>query len=425
MFEDAVDVLDAQAALDAAAGLRRSADAAEAALLEVAAHYADLHPALDGGCAGHVVPGMERLTPLAGDGTPEVAEFAPAELGAALGITTAAACSLVGEALELRHRLPRVWARVRALEVPAWRARLVARQTVALGQEAADYVDRQVAHIAHALTSHRVARVVEAAVLRFDPDRAAQDAARAAEYRGVRVARGHDHGVVHIGIDCDATDAESFDAALDAVAASLGRLGDHDLYQVRRARAVGVLADPQQALDLLSGATRSLPSQGAIRLHVHVVAPAAPGAHDVARVEGLGAVSLDVVRRWLGRSDVTLAPTVHVGSTFSVDAHEIPDALREAEIAASPYCVFPWCNRESRGCDIDHSTAYVDPDTGGPPGQTTSANLGPLCRRHHRMKTHGRWRLEQPINGVYLWTSPHGRRYRVDPRGTTALDDVA
>src|SRR3954449_1563825 len=141
MFEVVVEELDARGAVAAAALLRRSSDEAEARLLEVAAHVADLHPVVDGEPAGHTVPGMERLVPLAGAGTPEVAEFAPAELGAALGITTAAAKSMIGEALELRHRLPRIWLRVVDLEVPAWRARLLGRGNQHPSQGGADLVE--------------------------------------------------------------------------------------------------------------------------------------------------------------------------------------------------------------------------------------------------------------------------------------------
>ncbi len=54
----------------------------------------------------------ESVCPLAGVGAPWVAEFAPAELGAALGIGVEAAKQLLGDALELAHRLPRLWALV-------------------------------------------------------------------------------------------------------------------------------------------------------------------------------------------------------------------------------------------------------------------------------------------------------------------------
>jgi hypothetical protein len=51
---------------------------------------------------------MERLVLLGGEGTPEVAEFAAAELGAELQMSPWAAAQLIGDALDLRHRLPRL-----------------------------------------------------------------------------------------------------------------------------------------------------------------------------------------------------------------------------------------------------------------------------------------------------------------------------
>ena len=50
--------------------------------------------------------------PLAGAGAPLVAEFAVTEFAAGIGLSTDAGKSYVGQALELRHRLPRVWRRV-------------------------------------------------------------------------------------------------------------------------------------------------------------------------------------------------------------------------------------------------------------------------------------------------------------------------
>ena len=86
------------------------------------------------------------------EGAPLVAEFCLAELGTVLGISTTAAKKLVGHALELRHRLPRLWAQVHTGRVPAWRARSVAEVTIhstpALTREAAAFVDAQVAAVA-------------------------------------------------------------------------------------------------------------------------------------------------------------------------------------------------------------------------------------------------------------------------------------
>src|ERR1700712_5625186 len=60
------------------------------------AHWGD--PSLD-----------EEVMPLAGQGAPWVAEYAPADLAAALDISLDAARLLVGDSLELCYRLPRLW----------------------------------------------------------------------------------------------------------------------------------------------------------------------------------------------------------------------------------------------------------------------------------------------------------------------------
>ena len=48
-----------------------------------------------------------------GDGTPEVSEFAAAELGARIGRSPYAAARLMADALDLHHRHPQLWERVR------------------------------------------------------------------------------------------------------------------------------------------------------------------------------------------------------------------------------------------------------------------------------------------------------------------------
>ncbi len=54
-------------------------------------------------------------------------------------------------------------------------------------------------------------------------------------------------------------DAVAFDTALADMAATLAALGDNDTTQVRRARAVGILADPQYALDMVATADAAVP----------------------------------------------------------------------------------------------------------------------------------------------------------------------
>src|SRR3990170_6011386 len=137
MFDGVVSELDAAGAIAAAVELRATADLAESRLLQVAAHVADLHPEPFSPLDSDYLPGTERVVVYGGEGCPGVAEFAPVELGAALGLTSAAAADLIGDALALRHRLPKLWARVLAGEVQAWRARRVAQACLQLSVEAA------------------------------------------------------------------------------------------------------------------------------------------------------------------------------------------------------------------------------------------------------------------------------------------------
>jgi hypothetical protein len=45
-------------------------------------------------------------------------------------------------------------------------------------------------------------------------------------------------------------------------------------------------------------------------------------------------------------------------------------------------------------------------------------NIAPLCRRHHRLKTHTAWAYLVLDPGTYLWTTPHGYQFLRDPSGT-------
>ncbi len=82
-------------------------------------------------------------------------------------------------------------------------------------------------------------------------------------------------------------------------------------------------------------------------------------------------------------------------------------------------CVFPFCTRRAR-LDLDHREPWPD-------GPTSSANLAPLCRTHHRMKTFSGWTYEPadtPEHGIptaFTWTSPTGTRFRADRHGSIAL----
>ncbi len=153
------------------------------------------------------------------------------------------------------------------------------------------------------------------------------------------------------------------------------------------------------------------------RLYLHIDATDLdPDSVNIGTVEKLGPATTAKIKEWVGHGRVTIVPVLDLDRDDPVDAHDPLAWMRELVILRDGRCVFPGCTRDARSCDLDHITPYVDPGDGGPPGQTRPSNLAPLCRRHHRAKTTGRWRYRRTSEGDYLWHGPHGTMYLVTPR---------
>src|SRR6476659_5530499 len=119
---------DAAGVLAWARDRRAVADRAEFEVLASAVQWAVIHPAesLEASEAFRLRSGGEHAIGLAGPGAPLVAEFAVAEYAAALGMGPEAGKYYVGQALEIHYRLPRLWRRLEAGDLPVWKARRVA-----------------------------------------------------------------------------------------------------------------------------------------------------------------------------------------------------------------------------------------------------------------------------------------------------------
>ena len=343
---------------------------AEVRILELALDWAVMHepdPTDD--------LGFESAVLIAGEGTPEVGEFCAHELAVALHISTDSGSSLIAEALELAYRLPRVWARVKAGDLPPWRARRIADRTICLPPVGADYVDRHVAPFAHRMGIGQVDRLVEEALVRFDPEKAEARRLAAADNRHVTLYTDQTDfdGTAHLDADLDLADALDLDAALSEGAARLADLGCEDSLDVRRAHALGELA---------RGTDPTLPLPGReVVLNVHVSDHAITSGDDthLARVENTRSfVSVDQVRTWCGTpgTTITVRPVLDLNEHLSGAAYETPARLVEQSALVDETCVFPWCTRPARRTDCDH----VIPHAAG--GTTCSCNIARLCRRH-------------------------------------------
>jgi hypothetical protein len=105
-------------------------------------------------------------------------------------------------------------------------------------------------------------------------------------------------------------------------------------------------------------------------------------------------------------TDPTSGELLDIGRKSYRPSQHLVDFL----IARDRTCRFPGCRYPAHRSDIDHVTPWDDG------GKTTPENLGSLCRRHHRLKTHGGWKVTSARDGSCEWISPNGKHYLVPSR---------
>ncbi|WP_188421671.1 HNH endonuclease, partial [Nocardioides daphniae] len=425
--------------------------AAEAEELELVYAWVVSHPALgEGGVlSADEFPG--------GAGTPGVAAFTAEPLAGVLRVSPAAAQSLLADTVDLVHRLPRLWDQVQALEVAVWKARRIATATRSLSLEAARWVDRQMIGAAGSIGAAALDRLIALAVARVDP--AGQKEKEAAERAKWDVDLTHPRGWAGTSQLTAVGDTVALGEVMDRISAdadALAGAGDADTVGARRVKAllslaregVDQLAFGFAAADAAASKTgRGRPRQ-ALKLYVHAsladlaTLAAGSGSDDtaVAEVERLGPITSDLLKQWSGVTRVTVTPVLDLADAPWSPRHDPPPRMREHVVLRHRGCVFPFCGRDARSGDLDHVIPW-DPDAPSGPAKpgTTPDNLAPLCRRHHRAKTDGRWRyvvLTDPAADPpgdpnnrpghppdHLWTGPHGETFLVTGGPTVTLGD--
>ena len=415
---------------------------AECRTLELVCAWADLHTREP----GEYSPLVERAKFYGGAGTPEISEFCVAELAALQGTGMLSAQLLMADALDLRHRLPRLWTQVQAGQVRGWHARKVAEMTRPLSWEACAELDAQLSGTLGLLPWGRFRRILSAAILDADPALAEQRAERARKQRDVwayrfrgrveddhRPRRGRGRGVVHGHRQPDRRDPRGRRRHRLGRAAPVK--GDRHRGPAREGAAIlaahrGDLAadegedDDHRSLDINPPSPAQVRSgRPRVVLVFHLSDAAISRGHGMVRPEHGDPLSLDQLQAWLAETGcaVTVRPVVDPADLAPIDAYEIPQWMRDAVRLRNIADVFPFGSCTTATMDLDHTIPWRPMEQGGPPGQTRRGNLGPFTRSHHRTVTHGRWRRRQPEPGQFVFRSPTGTIYLVTNQGTQRL----
>lgn len=158
---------------------------------------------------------------------------------------------------------------------------------------------------------------------------------------------------------------------------------------------------------------------GAISARIEITVPVTTLMHDdadeasdadtapPAELDGRTPIDVDTARTMAGQTkgwDRVLTHPIS-GRVLAVDRYRPSRHLRRHLRARDQRCRFPACGIAARKCDLDHNHAA---STGG---ATCDTNLAFFCRRHHVLKHHSPWHVEQKPGGVMEWTSPTGRTY--------------
>ena len=394
--------------------------AAELELLQLAALWADAHPDLDSApSADPDDPGAEFDE---WRGIPGVAWDASAGLGDGPGPVDGLADRLIRQALTLRHRLPLHWGLVLDGSLESYRARRIADAVAGCPDDICAHVDEHVAPVAATIGPVRLERILEEAWILLHEEEVELERLAALEARHVTIDDSSlDHtGVADLTARADWDDLAAFDETLAAVAGALAVQDEADdlpadSLDVRRSRALGVLADPARAQALLDGRPAPSPTRRT-QLNLHLTLDTLLRHGLLGRDGHLDRPLLaEAVRDWCGRTD----RGVTVAAGARPRRPRAGRAVRDHAAGCASASSSPTRPASSRGapgpshrCDVDHRVPYDDG------GASCDCNLAPLCRRHHRLKTHRGYRYTVIEPGTFLWSTPHGLQLLRDPGGT-------
>lgn len=339
------------------------------------------------------------------------------DVSTALRLSAGTAQSRIDVARTLVNHLPNTCSALATGDISLAHANVIAKETAAAIRDGLtefqifEVEQRAIAH-AEFHTPAQVANQVRTSLARIAPETFEDTVARARDSRRVSCYNDSD-GMSTVVAILPAADAQVVMNAIESfirltsadIENKNGSVGATDVRStdMKRADALTAIA----AASLTSSPVT--PHRRPISINVTVDLPTLLGlAENPGQLAGYGAIPASVARelasdgKW--KRFITDPQTGNL-LDYGRESYEPPQALKDFLIARDRTCRFPGCRRSAALSDLDHAQSWQDG------GSTSPENLGALCRRHHRLKTHDGWNVTSHPDGSCTWISPHGKKF--------------
>jgi hypothetical protein len=340
------------------------------------------------------------------------------DVATALRLSPTTAQNRIDVARVLIGHLPNTISALSTGEISVAHATVIARETATaikngLSPESVFRVEQTALAHAEFHTPGQVASKVKTTIAKLAPEDFEEIVDRARDSRRVTCYPEADGMATVIAI-LPAEDAQTVMKSIEAYILKQDALdaAEWSMLSADMKRADALTAIASQALASMAHDVQ--PHRRPITISVAIDLPTLLGlAENPGQLAGYGAIPASVARRLAADGNwqrFVSDPTTGNLLDFGREKYTPPQELVDYLLARDRICRFPGCRRTGQSSDIDHAQSW---ETGG---ETNPANLGLLCRRHHRMKTHGGWSLESNPDGSCLWKSPTGKTFFVPSR---------
>jgi len=368
------------------------------------------------------IAAVAGLTPSEGGGPLSgVDESEREDISTALRLAPATAQSRIDIARTLVNNLPNTCSALVTGEISSAHATVIARETAIAIRDGAPEsivfeIEQRAIAYAEFHTPGQLANHVRKSVALFAPEEFEETVSRATALRRISCYNEAD-GMSTVVAILPAAEAQVVMNSIEAFILRQDQL-QNQLDGVHSREAAEKLTIDQRRADALSSICANFlseisetvtPQRRPLTVNVTIDLPTLLGlAENPGQLAGYGPIPAAVARelasdaKW--KRFITEPQTGNL-LDFGRESYEPPQNLKDFLIARDRTCRFPGCRRSALLSDLDHAESW---ESGG---STSPDNIGALCRRHHRLKTHDGWGIESFADGSCTWTSPLGKKF--------------